>query len=427
MSDIKKINIAKLLAGMMVIFSSLMVFQIKGQTVFLLLQILLCGFMFIATRKVAIQNNFILIFIVVQLMISMVFAVFSNMPISYKKGAIYMSLLHVVIFFAASYVIYLMKNQYINIRFIKNCIKVMCVLQLHWTIIQYVLFTMFQFDINKFVFVDMLGMVETASAYKIGNYFMPSGFCWHPAVLVPIVVISFFLFDSWYIKLVAVLVSFLCRNTTALICMILCIGLVLARQAIIILHKRRFNRIMGLCCIVVVVVGLIVAYRLGIIENILEKVQNIYERIFGLVNDHGSADAHKRYYTALFDVLNISSIPQILFGYGMGCSGYPFTVLFNQYSSHASWAVESDFMNILYSRGIIGFVGYYGMLAYIAIKGFKVNYKYTFVTLIIAVGGITYNVQFDWMFMINILLLYFVNKGYDLFDNDKRDEECRTG
>lgn len=417
MYSAKKVNVANLLVVMMLLSSSLMVLQIKGRTIFLLLQILFCIYMFITTKKVVIQKSFILIFIMGELLVSLGFAMFSNIPLSYKKAAVYTTMLMVIIFFVMSYMIYLLKNSVINIELIKKCLKVMCILQLHWTIVQYVLYEFLNFNINEYIFVKTLRMVDKASAFKAGNYFMPSGFCWHPAVLVPIVVISFFLFKSWYMKLITILVSFLCRNTTALICMMLCIGLVLLRQMFIILKRKRFNRILGLCCIVLVIMGLAVAFKLGIVEKLIEKIIYIYQRIFGLVNDHGSGDAHKRYYTAIMDVVDISNVPQILFGYGLGASGYPFTVLFNQYSGHANWAVESDFMNILYSRGIVGFVAYYGMLAYIAIKGYKVNYKYTFVIGIITIAGITYNIQFDWLFMINILFLYLVQNGYDIFDN----------
>ena len=422
MSDKKSINIAKILIGLMILSSSFMVLQIKGETLFLMVQILLCGYMIVTSKKFFIYNKYVAIFVIGELFISMALAMFGNMPISYKKTAIYMTLLMTIIFFSSMYVIHYINSNCIDILFIKKCIKVMCVIQLHWTIIQYLLFTVLGIDLNNLIFVETLGIIENASAYKIGNYFMPSGLCWHPAVLVPIVVISFFIFDSWYMKLVAVLVSFLCRNTTALICMMLCIAVVVARKAIIIMRKKKIERIKTLCVIVVAVIGLLVAYRLGLIEAIFEKLFTIVERVFGLTNDHGSGEAHKRYYTAIMDVLNISSWPQILFGYGIGCSGYPFTILFNQYVEHASWAVESDIMDIFYSRGVMGFVGYYGMLAYIAIKGFKVNYKYTVITCIIAIGGITYNVQFDWMFMINLLLMYFVKKGYDFFDGIKRKD-----
>ena len=157
----------------------------------------------------------------------------------------------------------------------------------------------------------------------------------------------------------------------------------------------------------------------GILDIAVDKVVYLLQRIFGLVNDHGSGDAHRRYYTEYFNVLDNSSIPQILFGYGIGCSGYPFTEMFGQYGNHASWAVESDIMNILLSRGIFGFVLYYGMLIFIAIKGFKISYKYLCTTIILIIGGITYNIQFDWLFLINILMLYCVNNGINWFDSNK--------
>lgn len=412
-----KINVLKLVIAMMLLTSSMMVLQIAGQTFFLLLQIVLCIYMFLISKRVVFENNFFILFIVIESVIGMAFSIISEMPLSYKKGSVYMTGLLIIMYFASAYVIYLLDYDKIDMNFIKLCIKAIFVIQMHWTIVQYILYAVASIDINNSIFVEMLGMVEEASAYKVGNYFMPSGFCWHPSVLVPIVVLSYFMFDSYYLKILTILTAFLCRNSTALICILVCIGVSVAKYIIDILRIRRMKRNVLILCIVMATVGLGVAYATGILDMVIDKIVYLIQRIFGLVNDHGSGDAHRRYYTEYFNVLEFSSVPQIIFGYGIGCSGYPFTEMFGQYGNHASWAVESDIMNILLSRGILGFVLYYGMLLFIAIKGFKISYKYLCATIILIIGGITYNIQFDWLFLINIFMLYCVNNGINWFDN----------
>lgn len=418
-----KLNILKVVIAMMLLTSSLMVLQIAGQSFFLLLQIALCVYMFFITKRVVIEKSFFLLFITVEAIISMAFSILSDMPLSYKKGSVYMTILLVIMYFVSAYVIYLLDYKEIDMNFIKMCIKVMFIVQMHWTIIQYVLFTVMGIDINNIIFVETLGMVKEASAYKVGNYFMPSGFCWHPSVLVPIVVLSYFMFESYYLKILTLLTAFLCRNSTALICILLCIGVSILRYIVEILRTKKVRKNVLILFILMITLGFGVAYSTGILDMIIDKIVYLLQRIFGLVNDHGSGDAHRRYYTEYFNVVDNSSIPQVLFGYGIGCSGYPFTEMFGQYGNHASWAVESDIMNILISRGIVGFVLYYGMLFYIAIRGFKISYKYLCTTFILIIGGITYNIQFDWLFFINIFMFYCVNKGINWFDSSESNKK----
>jgi len=165
-------------------------------------------------------------------------------------------------------------------------------------------------------------------------------------------------------------------------------------------------------------VGVVVLWKFGILQSVYERLIYLLQRIFGLVNDGGSGDAHKRYFTAYPQIVEISSTVQLLFGYGEGCSGHAYDLLFDQYSSLANWAAECDIMNILVSRGMIGFVIYYAFLLCIAIKGSRINYKYLFVVLIIMLQGVTYNVQFDWLFFIEGLFLIAIMRGEDIFKQD---------
>ena len=412
-------NWIKVTVFFMLVTSSMIVVQVQEKTLFLMLQILFCLTMFFCTKKLVFHNSILINLIVVELVISAVFSCLSDIPLSYKKTAVYMTALMVIVYFVASYLIYEVRKGYLSLDFIKKCLKITCLIQLLWTIFQFLCYEVFLFDVNKFIFVDSLGIVQKASVFKPGNLFMPSGLSWHPSLLASLIVVAFFLYDKWYMKCLSLLVAVICNNSTALIGAILCVGVELIRISANLLRKKKINRkVLLLVLIAVVLVGVVV-YETGLINEVFNKIYHMYQRIFGLVYDGGSADAHKRYFTAYLDVVNNSSVVQVLLGYGEGCSGYPYDVLFDQYSFWSNWAVESDIMNILVSRGIIGFVLYYAMLLYTAIKGFKINYKYSVIITIIAFQGITYNVQFDWIVILEMIFLFCITHGWDFFVKEK--------
>ena len=85
-----------------------------------------------------------------------------------------------------------------------------------------------------------------------------------------------------------------------------------------------------------------------------------------------------------------------------------FSVLDNRINI-GNWAIESDIMDKLYSLGIVGFVLYYTFLSKILIRGYKIDKKYTIVTLAIIIQGFGYNVQWDYIFLIE-LVFYICKK-----------------
>lgn len=65
-----------------------------------------------------------------------------------------------------------------------------------------------------------------------------------------------------------------------------------------------------------------------------------------------STSAHVKYYTALPEVWGNSAIFQVLFGYGVECSGCPYCVLFSQYASIGAWVTETYYINFIVGRGV---------------------------------------------------------------------------
>ena len=81
-----------------------------------------------------------------------------------------------------------------------------------------------------------------------------------------------------------------------------------------------------------------------------------------------------------------------------------------------SWSVECDFVDLLISRGIFGFVAFYYFMLYIAVKGFKIDKLYTIAIIVIMIEGIGYNVQWAYVFFIELILFACVKAKISFFN-----------
>ena len=88
-----------------------------------------------------------------------------------------------------------------------------------------------------------------------------------------------------------------------------------------------------------------------------------------------------------------------------------------QYDALKSWAVESDVIDILVSRGVFGFFIFYGWIIRIAARGIKTDYRYFVLAVALAAGGITYNIQFDWVILIELMLWLSLKRNVNFFQN----------
>lgn len=410
-----RLLIIKIVLFFMLFFSSMIVVQYHGYTLFFILQLIFCVVMLFVTKSVVLIDNFFINSIYGMLFVSTLSACLSNIAATSKKNAVYFIIILIPMYFVVSYLnSCVLRNREI-FDLIKKAIQLMCLAQLVWCLLQFLLYRIAGIDLNEVLFVKTFHCVEVASLYRL-NKFVPSGISWHPAILAPIFVLSYCMFDNIGIKILILVDSIICDNSTALIGVIICFAFDIIKNCIKFLRKKEISRKAVLAVVAVFIIFCFLVIKSDIVEVALGKMIYTYQRIAGIVDDGGSSLAHKRYFTAYPQVIKISSIPQILVGYGENCSGYPFQILFNQYVDVASWAVESDVMNILYSRGIIGFVLYYAFLFFIGIKGSRINYKYLLFIVAVTFEGITYNVQYEWVFLLEMILLISVINQHDFFD-----------
>ena len=153
----------------------------------------------------------------------------------------------------------------------------------------------------------------------------------------------------------------------------------------------------------------------AIMDKLAEVVIRLGTRLFGAEKDASTA-AHLGYYSDYIKILKNSSLSQIIFGYGYGCSGYTITELYGRYADGGTWAIECDYVNILVSRGIIGFISYYSFLLYIMLKGIKIDIRYFIFIFVILFQGFGYNIQFHYLLLIEIIMFISIREDINFFD-----------
>ena len=387
--QLRKINksVGYILA-MMVLVSPMLVLQIKGKELFLILQIVFIIAMCFKYKKIVLIKSPLVVGIFIELFISGFLAGLSSMPENYKKTAINLAIMLIPLYFVMCCIKKLLKSGTNVIEIVVRTLKLAVIVELIWIALQLLFYRSAGIDINKMIFVDTLHLVENAPLFVIGYLF----------------------FDNMIIRILIVLESFFCGNSTTLLGVCLC-ALLLFLRNIYFTKKIKKKKIIGIGCIIVIFIAALCLTDIG--EKLLQIVANLWIRLFGTEKDASTA-AHFGYYSDYIKIIKISSVLQFIFGYGYGCSGYTITSLYGRYADGGTWAIESDYVDILVSRGIVGFLGYYMFLLYILIKGEKIDSRYFI--LVILFQGFGYNIQFDYLFFIELFMFLCIKMNINIFD-----------
>lgn len=394
-------------AGWIVFFSTFMLVQIGIFDLFFILQSLFLVYLFLVRKKISIIKDRVVLYTYMVWILSTFFCLFSNIPLSYKKNSIIAIGSLLLVFLSVSqYEKYTYSREFM--RIIRKAIVTTCTLQVLWCIVQLFLYRCFEIDLNREIFCNLLRLVEEPSQYKVGVYH-PSGMCWHSVFIAPIAILLFTLSDSIVSKGLAFFAAIVCNNATAMIGIFVCIGFTVLISVMDVIKKshRTVKQRTIVLGVLLIIVSFAILFFTSIGTSVLKRIVEIYYRASGIANDDSSF-AHMRYYSAISQIIDDESIIQFLFGYGTSNSGYPFSKIFGQYVDVKSWVVESDIMNQFYSGGLLGFFSFYIILFYIALKGYKVDRRYSIVALSFIVSGITYNIQFNWVIYIEMLFYFFV-------------------
>ena len=419
MKNMSKFNSNKfiiLILKLMLLFSTFTLFKIGDISYFIVFQLIFCLVSIILYKSISMVHSKLLYLYFAEMFLSMLSGIIWNFSESYKKAAIFMSLLLLLTLISSMYISRLIKNnpQYVNV--ITDMIRIALIIQCCWIIIQFLIHATTGIDINEFVFVKMLHTTDDASFVRAWVWY-PAGLCHHPAVLAPLFVMGICLFKNPIGKALVTVASVLCGNSTAMLGVIAVIIYEVASN----LNKKNIIKKIKKKQLIIFTIGIIglffLVFKTNITDGIVERTNHLIERIALGAESDSSTKAHIQYYLDYIDIARKSNLFQLLFGCGEGCSGMWASLMYDRYSSLGNWSIECDFINILVNRGIVGFMLYYMFLIQIALRGRKINAKYTIVMAVIIFQGLTYNVQWNYILMIEIFMYCAICYKIDIFDN----------
>ena len=387
----------------MIFVSPMLVLQIKGKEFFLWMQILFFIVMFIEYKRIYIAKSGWIIFLFAEPFVAGIFSSVSTINLAIMSLPLYLTI---------SYFYKMIKDRISVIEIIIKALKLAIITEIIWFFAQLLLYRVIGIDINQVLFVDTLHLVDNASFVRSWVWY-PSGLSWHSAVLAPLFVLGMLLFDNTIIRGLILLESFLCGNSTTLLGVMLCMILLMIRS----MYNGKFEVSKGklIQIFILAILIIIVFCTPAIMDKLAEVVIRLGTRLFGAEKDASTA-AHLGYYSDYIKILKNSSLSQIIFGYGYGCSGYTITELYGRYADGGTWAIECDYVNILVSRGIIGFISYYSFLLYIMLKGIKIDIRYFIFIFVILFQGFGYNIQFDYLLLIEIIMFISIREDINFFD-----------
>lgn len=398
MLQIKKLE--QKLPYLLGIFSTLQIISIMGITVYNWL--LMISFIYMMyTKKLCIKkNDLVLIFLIMSFITIITGCCFNGLRVDYfKKNVISgIQLIMVLVIYILSY-----NNRSIFInKFIKG-FNASCYIQLFWCYIQLIFFYLFNIDINNLIFNKILHMVSLENDMQ-NSRFICTGFHWHAANLIPILLWLCIFSKKIYIKFAVLVITIACDNTTILIGMSCYFIFTVLRFLKDIFQCNKVSK--KIIILVIILAGFVVVFLEPVIEYSGFFLNGIIVRFKDAIDKNiidNSSRTHFLYYFNLPFILKSEKLINIIWGYGIDCSGFIYSKLFNQYSN-LTWILESDPVNIILSQGIAGFGILYSILIRNIIMLRKTNTKYFIFCSLLLIMGVTYNVQYNWIILLELML-----------------------
>ena len=151
-----------------------------------------------------------------------------------------------------------------------------------------------------------------------------------------------------------------------------------------------------------------------ILPKVRELIEYLLLRLYQARNPsvgNESSAVHLSYYLLLPRILTNIPLLEVIFGSGIGTSGYRFTQFNGQYPDMI-WTVESDFTNILLSTGFVGLVLHIVFLCLLS-RRLKRQGKGSWLCTIwvLFICGFVYANQFLWVFLVELMLYCTLSKG----------------
>lgn len=410
MNSVNGRNFVLYVTGLLIMFPIVMV---RGVQLGLLFLLGYCFFLLLDKKKIYYDNVFLILFLL--LVFTTVILSFSGLGSVWKSaGKMNFYSFTIVAFFN----LMLRNFDSTDLESLLKGIKHGCIVQIVWSVGQYFLYSFFSIDINTIIFCDLLHAVDNASRVSIlDGSISASGLGWHPALLVPIILLSYLCFDSILFKGVLFFVVIISKSSTCLLALLLCILLDIIKPTFKeqkgIKKKKLLSIFIGIFILLILLLT-----QSNYVIKFVDSITRLVERV-GVISSGTTSDIstslHYRYYSSFAYILKRVPLKNALFGFGVECSGYPYTLFLGQYNSYGAWSVESDFVNFIFGRGIIWTLVFYTWIILYAIKGMKITYKYFIFYFCILFCGFLYNNQFQWVLVIESIFAYCIDKKINIF------------
>ena len=394
------------------LLSTMQILSVFGTTLFTyLLFIAALYFAAFTVWRVDSKNN-IFVALALSFLITVVVAYFNRvLPSGFKKSML-KNFIVLSSICALVCLINLKNDSRLTSVFFKGFI-ISCEIQLVWSILQFVFYKVFGFDVNDAIFNRLLQMTSYASASKEGKL-VCTGLSWHSSNLIVPLVFLYLCARYKVTKILCIFVAFASKSATGEICIFICF----AYDAIRVASRFSFKKINrdNLMNALVVIASLMV-FLLFFQNTVFDAIKGLIQRITDTTSNKSdnSSVTHFMYYQNLPQLIySKNSFLTNLFGYGIACSGFPFSYFYGQYIGEV-WVVESDYVNIFLSQGILGFAVFYFVLITIAIKVCSQSKKSRVFFPVIFLAGIMYNVQFNWVILFEFMIFLSAGFGVDVF------------
>ncbi|GEM_PF-808832 len=354
------------------------------------------------------------------------------LPEAYTYTALLVPLLKLPYLFMIAYIYARLKVDKSILDAVVLGYKVTIVLQLVWIPIQYIGYHKFGVDVGNLVFNEWLHCDVTASFIR-ENIYHPSGFSWHSGLIAPMFVIGFLIFKNPIVRIILIMEAMIVGSSTAVAGVIGAAGLMVL---VAIVRPKQFReevkeslentpKIVLYLLGGAIAAGLVYVFASGLYRSAVDSVQYLLYRLLHS-QENGSTRAHFGYFRQYFEIIRQVPLVNVLFGYGADCSGYPFQELYHYYMTLSTYVIECDYINIALNHGIIGFVIFYAMLGYIAVKGAEKDLRYPVFVLCILVQGIGYNVQWDYVLLFELVMFATLKADVNFFDFRMRKKHETT-
>ena len=417
----KKSNeIIVLLCGIVSTFQLLNVGSYTAFTVF----VVLLAILFFAEGKIKFTGKLIK-YLILFTTISEIctFSIDLSNSTEWQRRSFKSYILRLLIYFVFCFIC--LSEDYIK-KFIEG-FNISCVIQLLWCYLQ-LIGRVTNIDINQKVFSNLVdnGSFSYVSAYKNGKLAL-TGLTVNSGVLFPIFLFLLIFNKNKIIHILTLIVMVLSGGSTLPACAILYL---LTKIIITIKQLSKSGKInskrlaFDLLVIIGIIFFMIFELRAESTTSLMKVFKTLNDRFSSVLNNgfyDSSTVIHARYLTSIPYVLTHINPLNILFGFGLGCSGVPFVKFYGQYPDMI-WVPECDPVAFLYDTGIIGIALFYYLLLYIAIKGHKIDNKYSLYMFLVIIVGFFYNGQLNYIVLLEFVMYWLVcNKQmmpeYNIFRN----------